>query len=59
MGDTVLDPFNGAGTTGVVAIKYGRNYIGCDLNPDYIQMTKRRFAKVQIILPLPTPEVKE
>lgn len=30
-GDLVMDPFNGSGTTGVVALKNGRNYIGCEL----------------------------
>jgi DNA modification methylase len=35
---TVLDPFNGAGTTGLVATRLGRDYIGIDLNHDYIQM---------------------
>lgn len=34
-GDTVLDPFSGSGTTGMVAGKHGRRYIGIDLNPDY------------------------
>ncbi|HUV82875.1 MAG TPA: site-specific DNA-methyltransferase [archaeon] len=42
---TVLDPFNGAGTTGVVALKYGRNYIGIDLNPEYIEMSRKRIEK--------------
>ena len=46
-GDTVLDPFNGSGTTGAVSIKHGRNYIGCELNPDYIELTKKRLAQVQ------------
>jgi DNA modification methylase len=46
-GDTVLDPFNGSGTTGEVAIKHHRNYIGCELNPEYIELTNRRLAKVQ------------
>ena len=45
--DTVLDPFNGSGTTGAVSIKHGRNYIGCELNPDYIELTKKRLAQVQ------------
>jgi len=42
-GDTVLDPFNGAGTTGVVSLKYGRKYIGCELNPEYIEITESRL----------------
>jgi hypothetical protein len=40
---TVLDPFNGSGTTGAVAVEHGRNYIGIELNPAYIDMAKRRI----------------
>jgi DNA modification methylase len=47
---TVLDLFNGSGTTGFVAIKLGRNYIGCELNPDYIELTNKRLGKVQPLL---------
>lgn len=47
-GDTVLDPFNGAGTTGMVALKHGREYIGIELNPDYVEMTHKRLASVQV-----------
>lgn len=43
-GDTVLDPFSGAGTTGVVAVKHGRKYLGCELNPEYVEMSERRLA---------------
>ena len=43
-GDTILDPFFGAGTTGLVAGKLGRNYIGCELNPKYIKIAERRIA---------------
>jgi DNA modification methylase len=50
-GDTVLDPFNGSGTTGEVSIKHNRHYIGCELNPDYVHLTKRRLAKVQPYMP--------
>ena len=42
----VLDPFFGAGTTGVVAKKLGRNYIGIELNPDYIEMARKRIATI-------------
>jgi len=47
-GDTVLDPFNGAGTTGLVAIKHGRSYIGIELNQNYLDITQRRIDGVQI-----------
>lgn len=39
----VLDPFMGAGTTAVVARKLNRNYIGYELNPDYIRIAERRI----------------
>lgn len=43
----VLDPFNGSGTTGYVALKNNRDYIGIELNPDYITLTDKRLATVQ------------
>jgi DNA modification methylase len=43
-GGTVLDPFFGAGTTGLVAKKHARNYIGIELNPSYIEIAERRLA---------------
>jgi DNA modification methylase len=45
-GGVVLDPFMGAGTTAVVAKKLLRNYIGCELNPEYIEMAERRIAEI-------------
>lgn len=42
---TVLDPFNGSATTGVVALKEGRHYIGLELNPDYIKLSHNRIAE--------------
>ena len=41
-GDTVLDPFGGSGTTGMVAIELGRKAILIELNPDYIPLIDRR-----------------
>lgn len=38
-GDTVLDPFSGSGTTGMVATQEGRKYIGFDLNSDYLDLS--------------------
>lgn len=43
-GGTVLDPFFGAGTTGLVAQRHGRNAVGIELNPDYIAIAKRRLG---------------
>lgn len=41
---TVLDPFCGSGTTGVVALRYHRNFIGIELNPEYAKMARRRIT---------------
>jgi len=46
-GDTILDPFSGAGTTGVVAKKLGRKYIGIELNPQYTKLAEDRIWNVQ------------
>ena len=43
-GGIVLDPFIGSGTTGIVARKFGRKYVGVELNPDYLKMAERRIA---------------
>lgn len=41
---TVLDIFSGSGTSGVVAHRLGRNYIGIELNPQYVAMSQRRLG---------------
>jgi DNA modification methylase len=41
----VLDPFSGSGTTGAAARHLGRRYIGIDLNPDYHDLARERFAQ--------------
>ena len=41
----VLDPFMGSGTTGIVARKFNRKYIGFELNPEYIQIADKRLKK--------------
>lgn len=46
-GDLVLDPFGGAGTTGLVAARHGRRYILCELNADYAKMAEERIAADQ------------
>jgi DNA modification methylase len=43
-GGTVLDPFAGAGTTGLVATRLHRNFIGIELNADYITMARNRIT---------------
>lgn len=45
VGGTVLDPFFGAGTTGLVAQRHGRNWIGCELNPTYAEMAAARLMR--------------
>nr|WP_269462202.1 site-specific DNA-methyltransferase [Mycobacteroides abscessus] len=40
-GGTVLDPFSGSGTTGMVAQRLGRKYIGIDLNAEYLELSLR------------------
>lgn len=45
-GGIVLDPFMGAGTTGLVAKKLQRNYVGIELNEEYLKMAEARIIKV-------------
>ena len=42
-GGIILDPFMGSGTTAVVAKKHNRGFIGIELNPEYVEMAKRRL----------------
>lgn len=51
---TVLDPFMGSGTTAKVALENGRNYIGFELNPDYVKIAEKRLVGTDIPLPLET-----
>ena len=43
---TVLDPFCGSGTTGAVSLRHGRNFIGIELNADYIKLAEKRIGAV-------------
>jgi len=47
-GDIVLDPFGGAGTTGIIAKRYEREYLLIELNPEYIKMAQKRIDKVTV-----------
>lgn len=49
---TVLDPFTGSGTTGVVALSLGRAFIGCELNPQYHLLACERVKAAAIGMPL-------
>ena len=44
VGDTVLDPFAGSGTVGVVALRHGRRFMGCELNRTYAVMARNRIS---------------
>lgn len=44
-GGIVLDPFAGAGTTGLVADRHGRDFVGIELNPAYADLARARIAK--------------
>lgn len=46
-GDIVLDPFMGSGTTAAVSVQHGRQYIGCELNPEYGPLQEQRIKEVQ------------
>ena len=51
---TVLDPFCGSGTTGVVALRHGRSFIGIELNPEYIELARKRIIDDAPMLNMPT-----
>lgn len=44
-GDVVFDPFMGSGTVGEVAESLGRQWVGCELNPEYLPLQKRRICQ--------------
>lgn len=43
VGDTVIDPFAGAGTTGLVCWEQGREFVGIEINPEYAEMARKRI----------------
>ncbi|KKK59662.1 hypothetical protein LCGC14_3032130, partial [marine sediment metagenome] len=43
VGGLVMDPFAGSGTVGVVALRLGRSFVGLELQPDYVEMARRRI----------------
>ena len=49
-GDVVLDPFFGSGTTGWVAQRLGRKWIGIELNPEYIKIAEKRFIQQDLFV---------
>jgi DNA modification methylase len=49
VGDTVLDPFSGSGTTGQVALQHGRKYVGIDISREYLDLSLRaRFQEAPL-----------
>jgi len=46
-GGTVIDPFFGSGTVGAVAVKHGRDFVGIELNPEYIALAEKRIRATQ------------
>ena len=49
-GDIVLDPFMGSGTTAAVALRHGRRYVGCELNPEYLPLQQSRMKEMAMPL---------
>jgi DNA modification methylase len=49
-GDLVFDPFVGSGTTGKMAILNNRNFIGCDISAEYIEIAKKRIEDHYIVI---------
>lgn len=47
IGHIVLDPFIGSGTTAEVALRHGRKYLGCELNPDYKALQDKRIGDIK------------
>ena len=55
---TVLDPFAGSGTTGLVALRHGRSFIGCELSAEYAQMARDRIMDDAPLLNMTTAVVE-
>ena len=49
VGGVVLDTFFGSGTTGAVAKRLGRQYIGIDLNPEYCKIAQKRIDETEVL----------
>lgn len=52
-GGIVLDPFMGSGTTGEVAERLGRRWVGIELNPEYIELARKRTAQRGLFVEVP------
>lgn len=58
-GDIVLDPFGGAGTTALAALREGRRALLCELNPDYVEIQRKRLADDDIAAAHPTTVARD
>jgi len=52
LGDIVFDPFMGSGTTAVAAIRANRNFFGCDISEEYVNLALARIEKERMQYPL-------
>lgn len=57
--DSVLDPFMGSGTTGVVAKRYHRRFVGIEVDSNYFEIAKTRIEHTQAGIPFSAPELRE
>lgn len=61
--ETILDPFMGSGTTGVAAVKLGRQFIGIEINETYFDIACRRIEdalrRPDLFIPAPAPKAKQ
>jgi site-specific DNA-methyltransferase (adenine-specific) len=48
VGDTVLDPFSGTGTTALAALEMGRHSISVDVDPSYVELTEQRVRSSEV-----------
>jgi site-specific DNA-methyltransferase (adenine-specific) len=56
VGDVVLDPFLGSGSTAVAAVRTGRHYVGYDTDPDYVAIAEARIVDARAALSTDTAE---
>jgi len=47
-GEFIFDPFMGSGTAAVAALKLGRHFYGCDINPEYVKLANKRIEKARM-----------